>query len=124
MARFIVKGQLVDPAKSLLAREFRRWMTPDERALWSRLKTNQLGGFHFRRQQVIHGFIVDFYCHAAGVIVEVDGDVHQEQKSADEERDAILKSLGLCILRVTNIEVLENMEDVLKRIMDMCVPRK
>ena len=51
-------------------------MTPWERKLWFHLRTNRLGGFHFRRQQIIDGVIVDFYCHALRLVEEVDGSGH------------------------------------------------
>jgi very-short-patch-repair endonuclease len=89
-ARNIVIGQKVDPIKVQRAKELRRRMTPEEEVLWKALQANRLGGLHFRRQQIISGFIVDFYCHAAKVIVEVDGIVHERQAQADRERDQIL----------------------------------
>ena len=58
----IVKRQQVEAVKLERAREFRREMTGEEDALWQRLRTNRLNGLHFRRQQVIGTFIVDFYC--------------------------------------------------------------
>ena len=75
----IVIGQPVDDAKVERANELRREMTAAERRLWNCLRANRLAGLHFRRQQVIDGFIVDFYCHASALIVEVDGPVHEEQ---------------------------------------------
>src|SRR5438270_611728 len=83
----IVIGQRVDPAKVLRSKELRRQMTPAERSLWNCLRANRLGGLQFRRQQVIDGFIVDFYCHAAAVVVEADGPVHEQQAEYDAERD-------------------------------------
>jgi very-short-patch-repair endonuclease len=56
-------------------------MTPAERILWQELRGNKLGA-HFRRQQIIAGFIVDFYCHKVALVIEVDGDVHDLQKEA------------------------------------------
>ena len=91
-------------------------MTPEERALWQHLRANRLNGLHFRRQQVIDGFIADFYCHAAGLVVEVDGEVHEESIHYDAGRDRILASRGLRILRVKNREIQENLPDVLNRI--------
>src|SRR5262245_30698047 len=72
----IVTGQTVSDSKLELLQKLRHEMTPEEILLWSRLRANRLRGFHFRQQQFIHGFIADFYCHAAGVVVEVDGGVH------------------------------------------------
>ena len=50
---------------------------------------------HFRRQQVIQGFIVDFYCHKVGLVVEVDGDIHDLQQEEDARREKALRELGL-----------------------------
>lgn len=116
----IVLGQAVQPAKAELARYFRRALTPEEALLWQRLRAGQLEGWHFRRQQVIAGFIVDFYCHAAGLAVEVDGAQHQEMREYDEERDRILGLRGVRVLRFANAEVRSSIDDVLKRIVAAC----
>ncbi len=113
----IVLGQKVDRAKVMRAKELRREMTEDEKLLWRELCTNRLQGLHFRRQQVISGFIVDFYCHSARLVVEVDGGIHQEQAEYDAERDRLLHALGLRILRLTNDEVRSDMPGVLARIL-------
>ena len=95
-------------------------MTPAERRLWNCLRANRLGGFQFRRQQVIDGFIVDFYCHAAAVVVEVDGPVHEDQAEYDAERDRVLTARGLRVVRFTNEQVNRSLADVLRRIEEMC----
>ena len=77
-------------------------MTPAEAILWQHLRTNKLDGLHFRRQEVINGLIADFYCHEAGLVVEVDGAVHEDRTDADAERDRILTGRGLRVLRFTN----------------------
>jgi very-short-patch-repair endonuclease len=117
-ARNVVIGQRVMEAKATRARQFRREMTPAERVLWHALRGNRRGGLHFRRQQVIDGLIVDFYCHAAGLVIEVDGPVHADadQRAYDAARDAVLTGRGLRILRITNADVLHRLEDVLARI--------
>jgi very-short-patch-repair endonuclease len=119
-ARNIVIGQKVDSIKVQRAKELRRRMTPEEEMLWKALRANRLGGLHFRRQQIISGFIVDFYCHAAKVIVEVDGTVHERQAQADRERDQILTAKGFSVLRFTNDEIRENFTEVLAKIMNAC----
>jgi len=116
----IIRGQRVDPAKLRQAKAMRRNMTPAERRLWNELRTNRLDGFHFRRQQVIDGFIVDFYCHAADLVVEVDGPVHGERTEYDAERSRILAARGLRVLRVRNEEVVQDLEGVLARIREAC----
>ncbi len=113
----IVFGQKVGQVKVQRAKELRREMTEEEMILWKRLRTNRLQGLHFRRQQVIDGFIVDFYCHAKGLVVEVDGGIHQEQAEYDAERDRILQARGLRILRIQNEEVREDLPGVLARIL-------
>jgi len=114
----IVIGQKITTEKRQRARELRQKMTPEEALLWQELRTNKLAGWHFRRQQVIDGFIVDFYCHAASLIVEVDGGIHETQKEQDAERDTHLLSRGFHILRVTNDEVNEDLHGVLQKILE------
>src|SRR5690349_4486712 len=86
----IVAGQRVDPVKVERSRQLRREMTPAERALWASLRDHRLHGLQFRRQQVIDGFVLDFYCHAASLGVEVDGTIHRDQEAYDHERDQVL----------------------------------
>jgi very-short-patch-repair endonuclease len=114
--RDILSGQIIDPATALRARQLRHPLTGAERVLWHALHANRLHGFHFRRQQIVSGFIVDFSCHAARLAVEVDGTHHLAQAEADQERDAILAGLGLTILRVTNDAVIRDLNSVLSRI--------
>ena len=121
--RNIVIGQKVDSSKIQRAKELRRQMTEEERILWQHLRANRLHGFHFRRQQIIDGFIVDFYCHAAGLVVELDGGVHQQQTDYDSERDKILSGRGLRILRFDNEEIRRDLASVLNRIAEVCRER-
>ena len=95
-------------------------MTDAERVLWHELRANKLCGWHFRRRQVIGGFIVDFYCHAAGLAVELDGEVHDTQAEYDTERDQILTAQGLRVPRFKNQDVFENLESVLQTILLEC----
>lgn len=121
--RNIVIGQKIDPAKLEQAKKLRRAMTTAERRLWQSLRANRLQGFHFRRQQIIDGFIVDFYCHVAALVVEVDGPVHDKQADYDAERDRILSARGLRVLRVRNFKVMQDLKGVLTRIEAACRER-
>lgn len=121
--RYIVRGQKIDSTKKRLSKEFRSEMTPAERVLWQSLRRNQLKGFHFRREQIIDGFIVDFYCHAAGLVIEVDGSVHDDQRQHDAERESILVGRELRVIRFRNEEVLGNLQDVLRRIAENLTPQ-
>ena len=87
----IIPGQAVKKEKLQRAKELRRDMMPAEKILWEEIRANKLG-VHFRRQQVIAGFIVDFYCHKAGLVIEVDGDIHYLQKVEDERRERVLRA--------------------------------
>lgn len=120
MKRNIVIGQRVDREKIQRAKELRRAMTAEEKILWQHLRKNQLQGLHFRRQQVIDGFITDFYCHAAGLVVELDSPAHQAQKEYDSGRDRALALRKLRTLRIKNGEIKEDLENVLARILDAC----
>jgi very-short-patch-repair endonuclease len=116
----IVIGQKVTPIKIQRAKELRRQMTQEEKILWQHLRANQLNGLHFRRQQIIDGFIADFYCHAARLVIEVDGEIHQQQAEYDAERDRLLSARGLRLLRIKNEEVRQNLDSVLARIAKGC----
>jgi very-short-patch-repair endonuclease len=108
----IVTGQRVSRAKYERARELRREPTGEEAILWRHLRANRLDGLHFRRQQVISGFIADFYCHVASLVLELDGPAHES--SYDEERDNVLESLGLQVLCFKNHELREDLDRVLR----------
>ncbi len=114
--RNIVIGQWVELPKVERARQLRREQTAEEQMLWEHLRRNRLSGLHFRRQQIIDGFIADFYCHRAGLVVEVDGPIHAIRHSYDEERDRILADRGLTILRIPAADVRERLADVLLKI--------
>jgi very-short-patch-repair endonuclease len=111
----IVTGQKVTQEKQQRAKELRRDMTPAEKILWNELRANKLG-VHFRRQQVIAGFIVDFYCHKAALVIEVDGDIHDLQQAEDERRTDVLKRIGLTILRFRNEDVIKDIDSVVGKI--------
>jgi very-short-patch-repair endonuclease len=95
-------------------------MTPEETIVWDRLRGNKLNGLHFRRQQVIAGYIADFYCHSARLIVEIDGEIHTRQKNEDQKRDRILMEKGLKVLRIQNKEVQADVQKVLEVILQAC----
>jgi len=116
----IVQGRRIDSDKLARAKELRRHMTEAEKILWQHLRANRLDGLHFRRQQVIDGFIVDFYCHAAKLVIEVDGEIHQQQLEYDQARDRVLMARGLRVLRIRNAELMRDLDRVLTRIAAAC----
>jgi very-short-patch-repair endonuclease len=98
------------------AKELRKEETEAEKVFWRNiLKHKKLENFKFTRQKPIDCFIVDFFCSSLGVVIEIDGGVHDFQKNRDFERDRMLKQkFGLEIIRYSNKEVLENTESVLE----------
>ena len=94
-------------------------MTEAGLVLWDSLRHHRLDNAHLRRQQVIGEFIVDFYCSAAHLIVEVDGPVHKNQSCAGRDRDRILQEKGLQVVRFTNDQVIGTLPDVLSRISEL-----
>ena len=111
----IVTGQKVTKEKLQRAKELRREMTPAEQLLWQEVRAKKLG-VRFRRQQIIQGFIVDFYCHKAALVIEVDGDIHDLQQDEDARREKVLREMGLRIIRFKNDEVVRDLSVVVGRI--------
>ena len=93
-------------------------MTTAEIALWKQLQNNQLQGRKFRRQHSIGNYVVDFYCPAEKLVIELDGATHDTEQGFqhDVKRDAWLGTVGVRVLRFENCDVLTNMEGVLVEI--------
>ncbi len=97
------------------ATEMRRNPTEPEKRLWRALSNGQLGGHKFRRQSVIGRYIADFLCPQNALIVEVDGETHDAER--DRRRDRALADYGFRVMRVTNHEVMSNLDGVLTAIL-------
>ena len=99
------------------ARELRNRSTPAEDMLWGYLKIKPKG-FKFRRQHPYSIFILDFYCHALKLVIEVDGSIHnlKEVKNNDQQRQHALEKDGLIVLRFSNEKILTNLEEVISKI--------
>jgi len=93
-------------------------MTADERKLWHCLRRNNLGGIHFRRQQIISGYIVDFYCDAARLAIEVDGPIHKSSAMDDRYRDRAIARIGVKVIRFESDAVEQDLDRVLKAIVN------
>jgi very-short-patch-repair endonuclease len=94
------------------ARMLRRGATASEQRLWGSLRAGQLAGLKFRRQAPIGAYVVDFFCPALRLVVEVDGAGHVDSRH-DAVRDAWLRAEGYRILRVWNTDVTGNLDGVL-----------
>ena len=104
MRRWVSRAQ---EAKVLRARELRRELTIAERRAWEILRNRRTLGFKFRRQHIIQGFIVDFYCHELRLVLEIDGKGHAspERIQYDAARTQRLEMSGLRVVRIRNKEV-------------------
>ena len=118
MKNKIVKEQIINGMKVELSRALRKRMTKAEKKFWDRVRNRKLDNLKFRRQQVIVGFIADFYCDQLNLVVEIDGGVHDEeyQQIIDAFRDLCFAKKGLYVLRVRNDEVLNDIEMVVQTI--------
>src|SRR5206468_9307636 len=86
------------------ARELRDNPTPAERHAWTLLRNRGILGLKFRRQHVLHGFIVDFYCPSERIVIELEGNVHdtEAQRGYDQARTGFLQGAGYRVIRVRN----------------------
>lgn len=104
--RFNIRNQKINPKKLELARQFRKNPTESEDVVWQMLRNRQIKNLKWRRQQVIDGFIADFYCAELNVVLEIDGSVHDNEdvKEYDAYRTSVLESKGIRIFRLRNEE--------------------
>ena len=80
----------------------------------------QAGGFQFYRQKIIGDYIVDFFCHRANLVIELDGGQHYTEEGAesDRQRDEYMRNCGLKVLRFSDTDVLKNVEGVVQIILE------
>jgi very-short-patch-repair endonuclease len=106
------------PETLSFARRLRKHMTRSEVILWQKLREGRLDGLRFRRQHPFGAYVLDFFCAAARLAVEVDGAVHdgEPQAEADHARDRSLDAKGVQTLRVSSAEVIGDPDGVLERI--------
>jgi very-short-patch-repair endonuclease len=99
-------------------RELRQRLTPAEATLWKSLQNSQLAQRKFRRQPSVGPYILDFYCPAERLVIELDGYLHFTESGTahDQERDAFLNGLGIRVLRFENQLVFKALEGVLAEI--------
>lgn len=116
-------GQKINDEKLNLAKEMRSNMTVSEKILWEKLRRNQVLNLHFRRQQILDGFIVDFYCSKARLVIEVDGEVHKNQEEYDKLREDVLIKRNLMVVRFSNNSILNDLQDVMQKILEICKKR-
>jgi very-short-patch-repair endonuclease len=106
-----------------IAKRLRRESTDAERMLWFHIRDRRLDGWKFKRQVPIEGYVVDFLCVGAHLIIEVDGGQHAARIAADARRTRALEAAGSLVLRFWNNDVLENIDGVLEEIVATLRPR-
>ncbi len=117
----ITRNQRVSSVKVELSRELRKGMTEAENVFWDMVRDRRMFGLKFRRQQIIDGFIVDFYCDSLGLCIEIDGGVHDtdKQQEYDRLRSEALELRKLKIMRFRNEEVLNDIDSVKAMIFEL-----
>ena len=101
---YSIRNQKINPKKLELARQFRKNPTESEDVVWQMLRNRQIKNLKWRRQQVIDGFIADFYCAELNVVLEIDGSIHdnEEVKEYDTYRASVFESKGIKTFRLRN----------------------
>ena len=109
----------------MYVRNMRKNPTEAEELLWTKLRGRRLNKLKFRRQQHLKGFILDFYCESVRLGVEADGEIHlgKEQQEYDKQRTEYLAESGIKILRFTNEQILNEIQEVLSNILKEAIAR-
>ena len=100
------------------AKDLRQNATVTEQLLWEQIRNKKLSGLKFRRQHPLDNYIADFYCHEKKLVIELDGKIHnrKEVKAMDANRTFMLAGLMITVIRFNNEEVINDIENVIKRI--------
>ena len=102
------------------ARRLRKDAPFPEPLLWTRLRNRQVGSLYFRRQHPVGQYIVDFYCAATKLVIELDGESHDDRRQYDAERTTFLESQGLRVIRFADDHVLNDLDGVVDVIAQEC----
>ena len=102
------------------AKELRKAGNLSEVLFWNQVKRKQFLSLDFHRQKIIGNYIVDFYCPKLNLIIEIDGDSHNNKIEYDKERDNYLKSVGLIILHFIDIDVKRNLNGIMEYLKEFC----
>ena len=100
-----------DPKLRALSRQLRKKRVRSEVLVWNHLKGRKMLGYQFTRQKPIGHYIVDFYCPALRLIIEIDGESHRERFEEDRDRQKDLEAIGLHLMRFTDRKVKQDMSN-------------
>lgn len=106
--------------QKLQRQQLRANMPMPEKILWAKIRNQQLG-VKFRRQHGIGRYIVDFYCAECALVIELDGESHYNHSAQEYDaiRDNYMRSIDLQVLRFTNLDVMNNLDSVVRRIYEV-----
>lgn|SRR5690606_6834773 len=112
----------IDPQLLEFAKSMRHTATDAEHLMWKILRAKRFMNLKFRRQHVIEHYIVDFYCHEIGLVIELDGSQHGTEDAIeyDTERTKFLEALGFIVVRYWNYDVLGRTDVVLEDLWQVC----
>ncbi len=122
----IVRTQSINREKLEITRQFRKEPTKAEKIVWQLIRNRKIFGTKWRRQQLIKGFIADFYSPQLKAVIEIDGDAHSsaEIKEYDKNRSTVFSSLGIATYRVKNIDCnKDNITELIENIINSMSPR-
>jgi len=108
--------------KKIFARNLRKESTKEEKLVWDELRNRRFLNLKFRRQHVIEGFVIDFYCHELRLAIEIDGGVHDKQEEYDQIRQSLIEDEGIHFIRISNVEVNEDINTLLEMIKEVRFP--
>jgi very-short-patch-repair endonuclease len=114
-------------AKTQFAKELRKDQTKAEEIVWKEIRNRKFLGLRFKRQFIIEGFIVDFYCDEFALAIEIDGRIHEKQKEYDAWRQKIIESNSVSFIRIKNEEVFQDIGILFDKIKDFVknnIPRE
>ena len=107
----------VSEEKKVLARQLRQNPTPSQARLWQEIRSKKIN-WRFRRRAILYGWIVDFWCPAAKLAIEIDHALDVEREEEHSHRDSVLSDYGIRMLRIKAARVFKDMQAVLKEIKD------
>jgi very-short-patch-repair endonuclease len=115
-----------NPKLKVLARQLRNDSTKSEIRLWQHLKGKQMMGYDFHRQKPLLEYIADFYCYELELVIELDGYTHQFEEviARDEVKQRVLEEIGLTVMRFADIEVMHDINNVLRTIENYILNRE
>jgi very-short-patch-repair endonuclease len=105
------------------AKKLRKYATLSEVLFWMQVHKGKFYGIDFDRQKIIGNYIVDFFVESLGLVIEIDGGIHQYQEEYDIKRTTYLKSLGLEVFRISEVFVRQYMETVLDNLRDFIIEK-